>query len=150
MLCHPNGDPFCTGETPCEIRPVRHLEDANRILVQVEIEGFSTTAVIDTGGVYLIANPEIAQSLPFDPEQAISECTLSIRGVSFSGRLHRGVMTIDAENGNSLQQEVTIFVPNATEEEWGELPTFLGLTGCLEFLRFAVDPQLERFYFASA
>jgi hypothetical protein len=59
-------------------------------------------------------------------------------------------MQIKAEEGEDLIQEVTAFIPNASVEEWGEIPTFLGLTGCLEFLKFAVDPGENLFYFASA
>ena len=33
------------------------------------------------------------------------------------------------------------------EERWGELPSFLGLMGCLERMRFAVDPLDNTFYF---
>ena len=75
---------------------------------------------------------------------------MNIRGVKYSGTLYRAVLEIHAREGADLQQDVTVFVPETSAEDWGEMPTFLGLTGCLEFLRFAIDPQSRQFYFASA
>jgi len=35
-------------------------------------------------------------------------------------------------------------------EQWGDMLCLLGLYGCLERARFAVDPLTERFYFGPA
>ena len=119
-------------------------------MIQIAIEGVATRAVVDTGGVYLIDDPSIANELGLDPQAAIGTDIVSIRRENFKGRLHRIVLHLPSDEGESLDQEVTAFIPDANPEQWGELPTYLGLTGCLEFLRFALDPLTMQFYFASA
>ena len=44
--------------------------------------------------------------------------------------------------------DATVFVPDLKPDQaWGDLPSFIGLSGCLERMRFAVDPATEMFYF---
>jgi len=151
MLFFANGSSFSTGKTSCEIRPIPGIrQDANRLIIPISIENVFVRAVVDTGGVYLIIEPSIAEELGLDSQGAIKSETLSIRGNRIEGLLHRVTMRVQAEVGEDLIQEVTAFIPTVTAEEWGETPTFLGLTGCLERLKFAVDPTEDQFYFASA
>ncbi len=73
---------------------------------------------------------------------------LLFRGVIVHGRLHRVNLTLFAEEGESFTLEATAFVPNPGDEEiWEDIPCILGLFGCLERARFAVDPSTETFYF---
>lgn len=151
MLFFADHRPFSTGRSSCEIRPIPGIrQDANRLLISVSIEDVPVRAVVDTGGVYLIIEPGIAEELDLKQQDAIGTAMLTIRTSKTRGYLHRVNLRIQAEEGEDLIQEVTAFIPDATAEEWGETPTFLGLTGCLEFLRFAVDPSENKFYFASA
>jgi predicted aspartyl protease len=151
MLFFSDHNPFSTGKTSCEIRPIPGIrQDANRILIPVLIEGVSIRAMVDTGGVYLIIEPGIAEEIDLNPQDAIGTDTLTIRTGKVKGSLFRVNLQVQAEEGEDLIQEVTAFIPNVTTEQWGEIPTFLGLTGCLEFLKFAVDPNENQFYFASA
>jgi predicted aspartyl protease len=150
MLCYQNGDSFSTGVISCEIAPLNWKQDNNRIFLPVEVGGVETRAVVDTGGIYCVVHPAVADNINFDPSESIGNKEITIRGYSYKGSLYRSFMQIKAEQGESLEQEVTVFVPNVNADDWGELPTFLGLTGCLELLRFAVDPSTCRFYFASA
>ena len=151
MLLYPDGNLFAVGRIPCEICPIPgDRSDTKRLLIPVQVGGITTTAVVDTGGIYLILAPDIAIELHLNPDGAIGQDSVKIRGWEYSGNLYRVYLDIPAEEGESLQQDVATLVPNATAEEWGELPTYLGLTGCLEYLRFAVDPIACQFYFASA
>ncbi|MBI3732481.1 MAG: hypothetical protein HY259_03370 [Chloroflexi bacterium] len=71
-----------------------------------------------------------------------------IRGIWYSGRLYLLNLTLLAIEGYSLELSATAFVPDSEwAESWGHLPSFLGLPGCLERLRFAVDPSTDTFYF---
>ena len=150
MLHYPNGDLFSTGVTACEIEPLnREQGDNNRIILMVEVDGALTRAVLDTGGIYCILHPAAADDIQFDTSQSLGPYKINIRGFPYKGSLYRSTLRINAEQGDSLEQDVTVFVPEATAEEWGELPTFLGLTGCLERLRFAVDPSQDKFYFGA-
>ena len=54
-----------------------------------------------------------------------------------------------ADEGSDLEIETTAFVPVLDESEIWELPMFLGMQGCLERVRFAIDPTKERFYFGT-
>ena len=151
MLNYANGDPFSTGAITCEIAPLNVGRDTNnRIKLLVKIEDVLTEAVVDTGGIYCILHPAAAADIGFDPLEWIGDDKVKIRGVDCKGSLYRATLRIIADQGESLEQLVTVFVPVITAEEWGELPTFLGLSGCLEFLRFAIDPRTQQFYFASA
>jgi hypothetical protein len=149
MLRYDDGRLFSTGSMGCELRLLSGTRDAIRIIVPISLGGLQFTAVVDTGGVYAILDPGIAQVLRFDPASAIGQDRLTIRRSTYSGRLYRMEVVFLADEGLSLEREMTVFVPDVSAEEWGGLPCFLGLTGCLEHLRFAVDPspQAERFHF---
>ncbi len=74
-----------------------------------------------------------------------------LRGVLVQGRLYRLPLTLLATQGADTTIEATAFVPEPAEaEHWGDLPCLLGLYGCLERVRFAVDPSTEQFYFGPA
>jgi len=57
-------------------------------------------------------------------------------------------MKLLADVGEDLELQATVFVPDV-EEFWGNFPAFIGLTGFLERIRFAVDPLNNTFYFGS-
>jgi hypothetical protein len=107
---------------------------------------------VDTGGVYLFCHPEIARRLSLTLAEALSEVqTILFRGVLVHGRLYRLTLTFLADEGEDVTIQTTAFVPAPDEaEHWGDLPCLLGLYGCLERVRFAVDPRTERFYFGPA
>jgi len=150
MLLYSDGSPFSIGAIACQIRPINVTENIIRIFLSVEIEGLLTEAIIDTGGVYCVLHPSLAELVQFDPQEQVGNARLNIRSRSFNGFLYRATLEIHASEGNDLQQEVTVFVPAATEEEWGDRPTLLGLSGCMEFIRFAIDPLNNQFYFAAS
>ncbi len=47
----------------------------------------------------------------------------------------------------NLSLDATAFVPQLHPEQTWPLPTFVGLAGMLQRLRFAVDPVDSKFYF---
>jgi hypothetical protein len=52
-------------------------------------------------------------------------------------------LTITAREGDEIVLDATVFVPEVEEGE-GNLPSLLGWQGCLERLRFAIDPSKMR------
>ena len=73
-----------------------------------------------------------------------------IRGLRISGSLYRLTLSFPAFWGEALDVDATVFVPSAQNAvDWGDLPSFIGLTGCLERMRFAVDPASEMFFFGA-
>ena len=151
-LALPNGESFALGVIGYDYRPATSYETTPRLVLEVEIEGILAEAVVDTGGVYLFCHPEIARRLSLTLAEELSEVqTILFRGVPVHGRLYRLTLTFLADEGEDVTIQTTAFVPDPDEaEHWGDLPCLLGLYGCLERVRFAVDPRTERFYFGPA
>ncbi len=149
MLLFPDGAPFATGNTNYEYRPISPEGEDNRILLRVEIEQVVTLAIVDTGATYAIIEPSIANIIQLDPATSVGKAMVRIRGEKYQGLLYRLNLTIPATHGEGMVKEVTAFIPDREEEGWGNLPSFLGIASCLEFLRFAVDPATDTFYFGS-
>lgn len=145
-----NGEEFAVGATHYEDRPATSAEKSPRIVLTVALERYTTTAFIDTGGVYLICAPTLAALLHINPHQ-VSELTTSLswRGLLLKGALHRVPLTFYATEGLSLTVEVVAFVPQLKPGViWpDEFPCVLGMQECLEFIRFAIDPSKDTFYF---
>ncbi len=120
-------------------------EPAGKLTLAVEIDGIRTTAVVDTGAPYMICEPEIAEQLNLGRDESLEDCKLRTHLGVVDGCLCRKPLTLLAESGASATLQVTLFVPRA--ELWKDLPSFLGFHGCLERIRFAIDPATERFYF---
>ena len=149
VLQFTDGRPFTTGV--CSYRDWLSQEQIGtpRIVINIWIEESQTQAVVDTGGVYLVCDPGISHLLNLNSSTGLGTTTLKIRGSNYRGSLQRITIKMLAEEGESLDLEVTAFIPRlAHGEEW-QLPSFLGLQGCIEFLRFAVDPVANTFHFGS-
>ncbi len=69
-----------------------------------------------------------------------------IRGMRLEGFVVRLNIKLVAREGQDLDVDSTVFVPEV-EEYWGDFPSFIGLTGFLERIRFAIDPSTDTFYF---
>ena len=145
-LTFPNGAHFATESTAYQYRPATGNETAPLLLLEVEIDGIRTEAGVDTGGVYLCCNPTIARLLSLTPAEALSDIqTMLLRGVLIHGRLYRLSLILLADAGEDVTIGTTAFVPEPEEaEHWGDMPCLLGLHGCLERARFAVDPHTEQ------
>jgi hypothetical protein len=151
-LAFPTGEPFARGVTGYDYRPATAHETTPRLVLEVAIEGILAEAVVDTGGVYLVCHPDIARRLSLTPAEALSGVQgILLRGTIVHGRLYRLTLTLLADQGEDVMIQTTAFVPEPEEaEHWGDLPCLLGLYGCLERVRFAVDPRAELFYFGPA
>ena len=144
-----SGEPFATGEAPWKARYALDGDRLARLFIQIEIEGVPASAVVDTGGAYLILNPEIADGLQLGQDAQIHRDRLLIRGVSFAGTVHRVPVLVPATHGEPLTFEATAFVPELEHGETWPLPSYLGWQGCLDRIRFAVDPADEVVYFGA-
>jgi hypothetical protein len=149
MLRYADGSRFSTGA--CWYRDQLILGETRtpRILIRISIEGFQTQAVVDTGGVYLVCDPGMADLLDLSPTSSLGSGALIIRGSKYEGRLQRMSIEVLADRGESLPLDVTAFVPRLAPGQAWPFPSFLGLQACLEFLRFAVDPGENAFYFGA-
>ena len=148
LLQFPNGDFFATGAIRYDYRPVSAVETTNRLILPVEIEGVLTEAVVDTGAPYVICAPGIARLAGFNRAYSLERMRMLIRGMQLEGSLTRLSIKLLAREGDDLTVDATVFVPDV-EDYWGNFPSFIGLTGFLERIRFAVDPLTDILYFGS-
>ncbi|TMA94558.1 MAG: hypothetical protein E6J74_15080 [Deltaproteobacteria bacterium] len=118
-------------------------EGTAKIFVKIEPAdlGFSILAQLDTGSPWSILRSDVAAEIDFldDLDQPI---TLHTRFGYIQGQLKRTTITILADDGDSLNIEATVFV--STQWQGGN---FLGYSGLLERIRFAVAPEENTFYF---
>ncbi len=149
VLNFADGEPFATGAAEYGFSPTLGSEAAERITLPVEIEGQQTTAIVDTGAPYLVCDPDLAKVVDFDHAGALDAREILIRGLWVKGAIHRVNLVLLADVGESLFLETPAFVPDSVQDfAPGFFPSsFLGLVGCLESIRFAVDPSSRTFYF---
>jgi hypothetical protein len=127
----------------------RESEEKERITVNIEIEGLSTMAILDTGAPYSICDREIADQIGFDPDDGVKADPINMWAGEMKGTIHRVNLSLLADEGESLFLDVPVFVPDTENQEFvaGFPPSFLGLIGCLQSMRFAIDPFSQTFYF---
>jgi hypothetical protein len=151
LLSFPTGNTFASGATHFSYRPGTQIETTPRIWLQIGIEGLLAAAIVDTGAPYVVCSADIAERLQLDPKTALGTERLLIRGFFVGGRLYRLNVRFHAEWGVSLDVEATAFIPNPDwYDRWGDLPSFIGLGGCLARIRFGIDPTDDIFYFGPA
>jgi hypothetical protein len=122
-----------------------------RIVVTVSMGGRHTfPAVVDTAAPWCVLDPEIADVLHdlILDEDATTRLVV-IRGMEYPGKLIRVLLGVQVDEGESREVEATMFVPQLPPGESWSLPNFLGLSGFLERVRFAVDPVDTMFYVGS-
>jgi hypothetical protein len=142
------GQPFATGVTTYLYQPASG-DFTNRIVLQVSIGDVLTEAIVDTGSPYVVCPPRIAREIGLDSSAALDVANLKIRGFTLKGELHHLNVLFHAVEGEPLMVEATVFVPDDQHTQtYGDLPGYIGFMGCLERMRFAVDPEEDRFYFA--
>lgn len=118
-------------------------ESTAKIYVKVRIGGGGPLlALLDTGAAWSVLAPELAQRIGSSLE-SLGPAHLSTRLGTLSGHLARTTITFEAEEGAPLTIVGTFFV----SEDWPLRVTFLGYSGLLEMMRFALDPQVNDFYF---
>jgi hypothetical protein len=122
----------------------------NRLLVHVALGQQQARAVVDTGGAFLLLDPQIAASMGIERADALGFERIQIRGFVQRGTVHRVPVTLLARAGESLTFEATAFVPELEDGEPWPLPSYLGWQGCLDRIRFAIDPVDEVVYFGAA
>jgi hypothetical protein len=149
VLNFQNGDPFATGSIGYLYEPATEWEITSRILLPIEIAEFQVEAIVDTGAPYVVCTPEIALHLGMEPSTDSESMTIHWHG-KLTGHLHRHTIMLRAETGEDLIIDATIFVPDADSTEAWEYrrrPFVIGMGGCLERMRFGVDPANDMFYF---
>jgi hypothetical protein len=98
-------------------------------------------AQLDTGAAWSVLNVEVARRIGLLDAQG-EPLVLSTRTGKVLGKLVRAPVSLVADAGESLDLDATFFV----SANWRH-GTFLGYSGLLERIRFAIDPYRNLFYF---
>ena len=119
-------------------------EPTAKVFVKLRISGLSRVllAQIDTGAAWSVLSPEIAREAGVAVYDG-SPVSLSSRIGQIQGHIVRIPYTLVADEGESLHSEGSFFIPAS----WPQRRLFLGYSGLLDSIRFALDPQLNDFYF---
>jgi hypothetical protein len=101
-------------------------------------------ALLDTAADRCVLPPDVADELGFELEPDPDVPPYSTRQGLLYGRFERVPVTLLAAEGNPLEVDATWFI----SADWPG-PAVLGWKGCLERIRFALDPTPgeEWFYF---
>jgi hypothetical protein len=106
----------------------------------------SVHGLLDTASTWIVLSKDFLVSLDIeiDEDPSLKEKMLTRFG-TITGYLNRIPIIIIAEeqDGSSLEVEATCFI----SEEWNGRPPVIGWRGCLERMKFAIDPSQDRFYF---
>ena len=104
----------------------------------------ASLAQVDTGAAWSVLAPDVAEAAQISVASG-DPTRLSTRFGIKDGHLVRASLTFEADEGDPLVTEATFFVA----QDWPEGMTFLGYSGLLDSMRFALDPQANHFYFGS-
>jgi hypothetical protein len=142
---------FATGVATYEDHYPGEPGHARIVLTVLVEEQISVPAVVDTEAPWCILNPELARKVRISTDNDYPIKRMSLRGLTYEGALHRLTSGLRNElEGDDLRIDASVFVPDMRPGEDWEHPNFLGLSGLLERMRFAVDPADNAFYFAPA
>ena len=138
-----NGEEFTVGRSGFHDHPPgRTSEATSKVYVKVGLQGIGTIlAVLDTGAAWSLLEPEVAFALGLFGGSG-QEVSLETRMRTIRGRLERVPLTLLADEGQDLEMDATVFV----SRDWPG-KNFLGYSGLLERIRFALDPTGRDFYF---
>jgi predicted aspartyl protease len=121
-------------------------EPTAKIFVKINLEGRHASdglyAQLDTGAAWSVLDPVVADGLGLLDLDG-PRIRLDTRYGRLEGTLERLLVTFLADDGIALDKYGTFFI----SPDWPPGRTFLGYSGLLDGMRFAVDPQVNHFYF---
>lgn len=100
--------------------------------------------MVDTAAPWCIFEPAIGKKIRDRLDVVRENALIDSRLGRFRGTLGFGSLKVLAEEGEDLDIMVLMFL----SPDWPG-GNFIGYEGCLDRIRFAVDPYRNRFYFAS-
>jgi hypothetical protein len=102
-------------------------------------------ALLDTAAEWPVLNSSLAAALGYDSQSEGQPMTLLTRYGRKEGVIVSIPVHFSAEQGEGLDVEVRWFV---CDDWYG--PPVIGWKGCLQWLRFALNPDEDAFYFTRA
>lgn len=135
---------FTQGRSTYRDRHEEYPESTAKIYVRILIgeSGLPIYAQVDTGAAWSVLDPRTAESLGLLEADGLP-AKLNTRFGRMEGRLVRIPLRFPAEDGEFYDTDGTFFI----SPDWPPGQTFLGYSGLLDSIRFALDPQANHFYF---
>lgn len=142
-MLHLGRDPFTTGRSRFADHSPAARDPTAKIYIRVAFEqGSEVLAQLDTGAAWSVLAPDLARLLGVSTLVGDPARMRTPLGV-MEGQLVRIPFILQADEGENLRFDGTFFI----SEDWPDGMTFLGYSGLLDSVRFAVDPQANNFYF---
>src|SRR6266850_7478928 len=140
-----DGANFSGGRATFEDNLPSVLGRSARVYVKIAVNGLAEPILVllDTGAEYSVLAREVAEDVGLDTADG-QATTIEHRGGSTPGKLIRTTVTMVADEGMSLDVDATVFVP---DNGWPPGRSFIGYSGFLSHVRFALDPQNNDIYF---
>jgi len=111
--------------------------------VRVKFENsIEVYAQLDTGAAWSVMAPDLAERIGLSLDEGDPARMLTPLGL-LEGRLVRVPFSFPADEGDHLLIAGTFLI----SADWPSGATFLGYSGLLDSIRFALDPQANNFYF---
>jgi hypothetical protein len=139
-----NGQDFTTGSAKFLDDDLEDREPTPKVFVRVrfpDLERKPALAQLDTGAAWSVLQRDIAEELGL-LDGAGEMVRVQTAVGSIRGRLERVPLVLVADEGASLNLQVTFFV----SPQWRG-GTFLGYSGLLDRLRIGLDCPKNLFYF---
>lgn len=137
------GERFSRGRSKFVDHAPGRTEVTAKIYIKVQFGSSRTMlAQLDTGAAWSVLDQETAQRLGSSLDR-IAPASMSTRFGHLTGYLAQTPITFPADEGQALTITGTFFV----SEDWPFPFSFLGYSGLLDAIRFALDPQANDFYF---
>jgi len=136
--------PFATGSARYVETRLELTGSEARVLVHLSLETIPrpVLAVVDTAAPWCIFEHEVGSVLRQHFSPVEMGVLLDTRLGTLKGSLYRIPVALPADEGQPLEAEATVFL----SPEWHG-PNFIGYQGLLQRIRFAVDPEVNLFYF---
>lgn len=141
------GRRFTSGKSKFSDRSPDWPEVTAKIYVKVRLGSSVKNRLfqLDTGSAWSVLAPDTAEESGVSLE-AGHPAKLHTRFGTLAGTLVRVPFTLIADDGESLDTDGTFFV----SADWPKSLSFLGYSGLMDSIRFAVDPWQNDFYFGPA
>src|SRR5689334_213687 len=119
---------FASGITHYDDHYPGHEHYARIVVVVSTASVPNIPAIVDTGSPWCILDPELVLLGETTDLQGDAYTTkLVIRGESYEGKFIRTTLTLDADEGETLEIETSVFVPMLEEDTSWVHPNFIGL-----------------------
>lgn len=139
--------PFATGAATYSDDHPGWPDPHSRIYVKFRPHGIDEDlaflALLDTGGHYCIFDEVVAASVGDLLTDSLGSTSLRTAHGPVDGELFLLRIELLAETGQDLDFEAVVFIVPG----W-RAPSYLGYSGALDRLRFAINPDTSRWYFA--